>query len=40
MHLFDLNTVDINNLAQKYMKIFGFSSKMINDIQTMCLNLK
>ena len=40
MQLFDLNINDINALTQKYTKIFGLSSRMINDLQTMCQSFK
>lgn len=40
MQLFDLHPSDINGLAQKYIKLFGLTPKMVTDLQTMCLNFK
>jgi hypothetical protein len=40
MQLFDLNNTEINIFAQKYIKIFGFSTKMANDILNMCISSK
>lgn len=40
MQLFGLNSTDIDALASKYIKTFGLSAKMANDIQVMCLSSK